>query len=124
MPLALTKALTCLSKFGDELSVYATPDSLTFSATNSAKSAYSRFKYDKAFFSRYRLGNGGALDQMEEDPMLTGQLLTKVNICVVFYPFSQLTRLQVIARHTQAQNCGKVGGTMRNTDIRGTTRPP
>ena len=75
------KALNCLSKYGDELSIYATSDILSFSATNSSKSAYCRFKYDRAFFSRYRLGisqpkNLG--DDVHELPSVTGQIMTKV----------------------------------------------
>jgi hypothetical protein len=83
-----TKALTCLSKYGDELAIYATPQNLTFSATNSSKSAYSRFKYENKFFSRYRLGDNNAHqrdfgDDVEDVQNVTGQLLTKV----LFDPF-------------------------------------
>lgn len=78
-----TKALTCLSKYGDELAIYATPENLTFSATNNSKSAYSRFKYEKKFFSRYRLGDNKSHqrdfgDDVEDVQNVTGQLLTKV----------------------------------------------
>ena len=54
--LVFSRALNYLSKYGDELSIYATSEFLSFSATNSSKSAYCRFKYDRPFFSRYRLG--------------------------------------------------------------------
>jgi len=82
---AFTKALTCLQKYGDELSVYATPEFLSFSATNSSKSAYCRFKYEKRFFSRYRLGGGQAVkddgdDEVEEVQNVTGQIMTKVSV--------------------------------------------
>ncbi|RDB24994.1 Cell cycle checkpoint control protein RAD9A [Hypsizygus marmoreus] len=77
-----TKALTCLSKYGDELSIYATPDSLSLSATNASKSAYCRFKYEKLFFSKYNLSetpsSGDAWATEFEDMMsVTGQLMTK-----------------------------------------------
>ncbi|KAG6885925.1 hypothetical protein C0993_007943, partial [Termitomyces sp. T159_Od127] len=74
-----TKALTCLSKYGDELSLYATPDSLSLSATNSSKSAYCRFKYEKLFFTRYGLNatNENRDDDFESAMGITGQLLTK-----------------------------------------------
>jgi len=79
-----TRALTCLSKYGEELSIYGTSDFLALSATNSSKSAYCRFQYDKIFFSRFNLGSakavmrGGHNDEIEEIHNVTGQLLTKV----------------------------------------------
>ncbi|KAH0588858.1 hypothetical protein H2248_004650 [Termitomyces sp. 'cryptogamus'] len=73
-----TKALTCLSKYGDELSMYATPDSLSLSGTNSSKSAYCRFKYEKSFFSRYGLNaTGDRANEFEQAMGITGQLLTR-----------------------------------------------
>ncbi|GLB37678.1 putative rad9 [Lyophyllum shimeji] len=77
-----TKALTCLSKYGDELSIYATPDSLSLSATNSSKSAYCRFKYEKIFFSKYNVASSGSTredwaNDFEQAMSVTGQLLTK-----------------------------------------------
>lgn len=82
--LVFSKALNCLSKYGDELSIFATSESLSFSATNSSKSAYCRFKYDRAFFSRYRLGafqtgNIDLSDDVHERQTVTGQIMTKVN---------------------------------------------
>ncbi|KAF9010669.1 Rad9-domain-containing protein [Cyathus striatus] len=79
---SFTKALTCLSKYGDELTVHATPDFFSLSATNSSKSAYCRFKYDKQFFSRYRVGDsnekrGDWTQDAGEALAITGQLLTK-----------------------------------------------
>lgn len=81
--IAFTKAITCLSKYGDELSIYATSESLSLSATNSSKSAYCRFKYDSPFFSKYRVGTPQAMTDWENDGekslSVTGQLLTKVS---------------------------------------------
>ncbi|KAF9484428.1 hypothetical protein BDN70DRAFT_825463 [Pholiota conissans] len=75
---AFTRALTCISKYGDEVSIHATSDSLSFSATNSSKSAFCLFKYDKQFFSRYELDSGnGTIDNLEEGHGLTGQLTVK-----------------------------------------------
>ncbi|PPQ63670.1 hypothetical protein CVT24_004555 [Panaeolus cyanescens] len=70
-----TRALTCLSKYGDELSIYGTPAILSLSTTNSSKSAYCRFKYENAFFSRYSVGR--LRDENDENSTVTGQLLTK-----------------------------------------------
>ena len=71
----LIKALTCLAKYGDDLMVYATNESLTFSSTNSSLSAYCRFKYSRQFFSRYQV----ALDARNGEVFgPTGQLGTKV----------------------------------------------
>ena len=47
------KALTCLAKYGDDVVMYTTPESLTFSATNTTASAYCRFRYNRPFFSRF-----------------------------------------------------------------------
>ncbi|KAG5647049.1 hypothetical protein DXG03_001419 [Asterophora parasitica] len=80
MQAAFTKALTCLSKYGDELSIYATSDSLALSATNSSKSAYCRFKYERLFFSKYSIAAtpGEAWsNEIEQTVNVTGQLLTK-----------------------------------------------
>ncbi|PPQ84592.1 hypothetical protein CVT25_015795 [Psilocybe cyanescens] len=77
---ALTRALTCLSKYGDELSVYATSDFLSLSSTNSSKSAYCRFKYERQFFSRYKLtaSDENVLgSEAEDNQNVTGQLMTK-----------------------------------------------
>ncbi|KAF8070693.1 Rad9-domain-containing protein [Lyophyllum atratum] len=79
---AFTKALTCLSKYGDELSIYAASDSLSLSATNSSKSAYCRFKYERLFFSKYgvlpsQTAQEEWADDFEQVMSVTGQLLTK-----------------------------------------------
>lgn len=71
-----------MSKYGDELSIYATPERLSLSATNSSKSAYCRIKYEKEFFTRYRVADHqeGRNDQTSDNAenfTLTGQLLTK-----------------------------------------------
>ncbi|KAJ3999627.1 Rad9-domain-containing protein [Lentinula boryana] len=52
-----TRALACLSRYGEELCIYASSDTLSFFCTNSSKSAYCRFKFNKEFFSRYRVGD-------------------------------------------------------------------
>lgn len=78
--LAFTKALICLSKYGDELSIYATPDTLSLSATNSSKSAYCRFKYERQFFSKYKVGAETWGDDVEDVGNLTGQILVKVRL--------------------------------------------
>lgn len=78
---AFTKALTCLSRYGDELAIYATLTTFSLSATNSSKSAYCRFKYEKQFFSKYSIGEpptAGAAWNSDEVVTVTGQMLTKV----------------------------------------------
>lgn len=67
-------------KYGEELTIHATPDSLSLSSVNSSKSAYCRFKYEASFFSRYNVGKpGDALENEEVEgmPQVNGQLLTK-----------------------------------------------
>ncbi len=80
---AFTKALTCLSRYGEELSLYATAEFLSFSATNSSKSAYCRFKYEKQFFSKYNLGALRVFNDHDAQNV-TGQLLTKVSSLLFF----------------------------------------
>ncbi|TFY53994.1 hypothetical protein EVG20_g9883, partial [Dentipellis fragilis] len=82
-----TRALTCLSKYGDDLTIYATPDALSLSATNTSLSAYSRFRYSRAFFVKYSVGekaprtglfaDGVELGADTDVQTVTGQLLTK-----------------------------------------------
>ncbi|KAF9050067.1 Rad9-domain-containing protein [Panaeolus papilionaceus] len=74
-----TRALTCLSKYGDELSIFGTTEILSLSTTNSSKSAYCRFKYENTFFSRYNVDDlrHGNVNVNDEPHTITGQLLTK-----------------------------------------------
>ncbi|CCL98611.1 uncharacterized protein FIBRA_00613 [Fibroporia radiculosa] len=76
-----TRALTCLSRYGEDLIIYATPDLLSLSTTNSSKSAYCRFQYKRQFFSRLKVGNpaveASTGEDAEETPSVMGQLLTK-----------------------------------------------
>ncbi|CDO73327.1 hypothetical protein BN946_scf185008.g90 [Trametes cinnabarina] len=71
-----TRALACLSKFGEELIIIAAPETFALSTTNQAQSAYGRFKYAKSFFSRYRVGSHPAGDELDVPP-LTGQIVIK-----------------------------------------------
>ncbi|KAJ7703243.1 Rad9-domain-containing protein [Mycena rosella] len=72
-----TRALACLARYGEDLSIYAGPDSLSLSTTNSSKSAYCRFRYGRQFFSKYSVGAADAWADEDEDMAVTGQLLTK-----------------------------------------------
>lgn len=83
--LALTRALTCLSRYGDEVTVYGTTEGLSLSATNSSKSAYCRFRYEKTFFSKYTIGDapssgrrGPYADDSEE--VVKGTIPAKVRL--------------------------------------------
>ncbi|KAI0720904.1 Rad9-domain-containing protein [Fomitopsis betulina] len=78
----LTKALFCLSRYGEELTIFVTRDDLALSTTNTSQSAFCRFKYRRQFFSRYNLARPAALpefldDDDDEGPSVTGQLQTK-----------------------------------------------
>ncbi|KAJ7462242.1 Rad9-domain-containing protein [Mycena galericulata] len=73
-----TRALTCLSRYGEDLAIYATSETISLSTTNSSKSAYCRFKYARQFFSKYSVGSPDAWANVEDDTcVVTGQLLTK-----------------------------------------------
>ncbi|KAL1744775.1 Rad9/Ddc1, partial [Schizophyllum fasciatum] len=77
-----TKALFCLSRYGEEISLHATPDTLSLSATNSAKSAYCRLKYDKQFFSRYNIARHPDLPA-EHEPEVLGQLTARSMLSIL-----------------------------------------
>lgn len=61
------------------MTMFATPNSLSLSATNSSKSAYCRFKYEKQFFSKYTL----TACKDSNSPNVTGQLLTKALLSIL-----------------------------------------
>ncbi|KAI6046230.1 Rad9-domain-containing protein [Pisolithus marmoratus] len=81
------RALSCLSRYGDDLVIHADAEYLSLSTTNSSLSAYCRFKYSKRFFSRYRVGNGVNRGQassgtvVEEDTK--GQIPTKTFLSIL-----------------------------------------
>ncbi|KAF9241540.1 Rad9-domain-containing protein [Melanogaster broomeanus] len=80
------RALTCLSRYGDDLVIYADSEHLTLSATNSSLSAYCRFRYGKMFFSRYRMGggvNGIGSSTGNADEDVKGQLLVKTLLSIL-----------------------------------------
>lgn len=87
---AFIRALTCLSRYGDDLVLYADTQHFTLSATNSSLSAYCRFRYGRMFFSRYRVGGGvngaGSSTGSPSEPRdVKGQLLVKVRFaCTQF----------------------------------------
>ncbi|EIW58231.1 uncharacterized protein TRAVEDRAFT_167684 [Trametes versicolor FP-101664 SS1] len=73
----LTRALTCLSKFGEDLIIVATPETFALSSTNQAQTAYGRFKYARSFFSKYRVSGGPAEYEAEEVTTITYQVAIK-----------------------------------------------
>lgn len=82
-----SRALTCLSRYGDDLVIHADAEHLSLSTTNSSLSAYCRFKYSKRFFSRYKVGNDVNRDQassgtiVEED--MKGQIPVKTFLSIL-----------------------------------------
>lgn len=82
---AFIRALTCLSRYGDDLVLHADAQHVTLSATNSSLSAYCRFRYGRMYFSRYRVGGGvngaGPSNGSPSAPQdVKGQLLVKVRL--------------------------------------------
>ncbi|KIY44395.1 hypothetical protein FISHEDRAFT_8189, partial [Fistulina hepatica ATCC 64428] len=49
----LTRALACMSRYGDDITIHVDTDSFCVSATNSSETAYCKFRYERLFFSRY-----------------------------------------------------------------------
>ncbi|KAJ8587447.1 hypothetical protein M405DRAFT_863720 [Rhizopogon salebrosus TDB-379] len=82
------RALTCLSRYGDDLVIYANSEYLSFSATNSSLSAYCRFKYGRRFFSRYKFKDGTTRDGVED---VKGQLLAKTLLSILKHKTTEKT---------------------------------
>lgn len=74
------RALTCLSRYGDDVVISANPEQLSLSATNSSLSAYCCFKYGRRFFSRYKFRDGVAQDDVQD---VKGQLLAKTFLSII-----------------------------------------
>lgn len=68
--------------------MYTTSDSLTFSATNSTFSAYCRFKYNRQFFTRFRVA---ADSQAEGSLGPQGQVNAKVCMPSMHDGYAELT---------------------------------
>ncbi|KAH8103973.1 Rad9-domain-containing protein [Cristinia sonorae] len=77
----VTKALTCLSKYGDELIFQATPERLLFHTRNSSSTAYCRIVYHKQFFTTFRVGN--SQDWAGEEVSVDGQLATRALLTIL-----------------------------------------
>ncbi|KDQ28530.1 hypothetical protein PLEOSDRAFT_1040901 [Pleurotus ostreatus PC15] len=104
-----TKALHCLSKYGDDLTIHATDECLTLSTTNSSMSAYCRFKYERQFFSKYTLGSQSSTFATSHDATnVTGQLLTKSLLSILRHRTVEKTvdrcELSIIEGDTSEQN--------------------
>ncbi|KAI0819150.1 Rad9-domain-containing protein, partial [Trametes gibbosa] len=90
----LTRALACLSKFGDDLVIVATPETFALSSTNQSLTAYGRFKYARSFFTKYRVGASGAGPDVEAVPTHACQIATKL-------------LLQILKQKTVVKSCEK-----------------
>jgi len=79
--LAFTKGVTCLSRYGDEMYIFAAAEYLILSTTNMAETSYCRFQYSRMFFTRYNVGQGGSnRPSGSQEPVgVSGQVLTKVS---------------------------------------------
>jgi len=79
--LAFTKGVTCLSRYGDEMYIFASAEYLILSATNTAETSYCRFQYSRMFFNRYNIGQKGSNRPggSQEPESVSGQVLTKVS---------------------------------------------
>lgn len=88
-----TRALNCLSKYGEDLIISASPEALSFSAASSSFSAYCRFKFHRHFFSRYKFSDENPHstaydDKSQVNSVAVGQLLTKVMRAQLFVKVS------------------------------------
>ncbi|KIJ61309.1 hypothetical protein HYDPIDRAFT_42715 [Hydnomerulius pinastri MD-312] len=77
------RALTCLSRYGDDLVIHADSEHLTLSVTSSSLSAYCRFRYGRMFFSRWRVGSAGGTQSGEGNEEVKGQLLAKTLLSIL-----------------------------------------
>ncbi|KAI0741410.1 Rad9-domain-containing protein [Daedaleopsis nitida] len=72
----LTRALICLSKFGEDVIFAASPDTFVISSTNPAMAAYGCFKYPRSFFSKYHT------DPAQVNESLSGQVANKILLSI------------------------------------------
>jgi cell cycle checkpoint control protein RAD9A len=79
--LAFTKGVTCISKYGDEMYIFASAECLILSATNTAETSYCRFQYSRMFFTRYSVGQKelNRPSGSQEPFGISGQVLTKAS---------------------------------------------
>jgi len=79
--LAFTKGVTCLSRYGDEMYMFASTECLILSATNVAETSFCRFQYSRVFFTRYNLGQRGSdrPGDSQEPVSVSGQVLAKAS---------------------------------------------
>ena len=79
--LGFTKGVTCLSKYGDEMYIFAGTEYLILSATNTAETSYCRFQYSRTFFTRYNVDQEGSgrPSGSQEPAGVSGQVLTKAS---------------------------------------------
>ncbi|KAF9649182.1 hypothetical protein BDM02DRAFT_3260512 [Thelephora ganbajun] len=82
---SFTKGMTCLSKYGDEMYIFAAAECLILSATNIAETSYCRFQYSRVFFTRYNVGQRGSdCPSGSQEPVgVSGQVLTKSLLAVL-----------------------------------------
>ncbi|EJD47410.1 hypothetical protein AURDEDRAFT_151347 [Auricularia subglabra TFB-10046 SS5] len=66
-----TKALTCLTKYGDELALQVHPDALELSVINSAKSAFVKLRLLRELFDKF------VVPELADDESVAGSLQTK-----------------------------------------------
>ncbi|KAI5119131.1 hypothetical protein M0805_005737 [Coniferiporia weirii] len=93
-----TKALSCISRYGDEMIIHAGPDSLVLTSMNQPKTAFCSITYSRTFFRRYSIAQsrtqastaagpshttGGRVSQNEQPPTLKCQLQTKALLSIL-----------------------------------------
>jgi hypothetical protein len=120
--LAFTRAINCLTRYGDELTICAYPDYFSLSTTNSAKTAFCRFKYEKEYFSRYKVGEPRPRSRMEEEDIselkvVKGQLLAKVYPHIII-PSPGLLATAELTVDFEASDRGEICRTMRTINCR------
>jgi len=86
--------LACLCRYGDEVTIHATPEWLVLSVFGTNKTSFCRFKFFRTFFDRYRVGKttkgkqmndgveGGqreGSEEVEEIPQVVGLIMGKVH---------------------------------------------
>ena len=81
---AFTRALACLSKYSDDITISASPANLTLSAVNSSKSAYGRIIFYPSFFDSYNIQVTTSQirrddDEAAEGLIIEGDVLVKVS---------------------------------------------
>ncbi|KAI6121671.1 Rad9-domain-containing protein [Pisolithus sp. B1] len=112
-----SRALTCLSRYGDDLVIHADAEHLSLSTTNSSLSAYCRFKYSKRFFSRYRVGNDLNRDRASSGTVVEEDMKGQIPVKACFATFLSILKHKTIEKTVERCELSIVEGPTQDDQV-------